>query len=117
MTYDYADWADDDYGSGDGTAVTFIMLGDADDAVRFRTEALDGDVKLDFTLAPEDTLDFLHRFLVFTDLDVGEVQRVVRDVENERAERWTKQAFEAAGLDADPDHERDRVLDDELLVD
>jgi len=116
VTYDYADWADDDYGSGDGTAVTFIMQGD-DDAVRFRTEALDGDVKLDFTLAPEDTLDFLHRFLVFTDLDVGEVQRVVRDVENERAQHASRELLEAALAFGDPDHECDRVLDEELLAD
>ena len=85
MTYDYGDWADEDYGAGE-TAVTFTfeVSPDDDDPAVFITQALSGDVRLSFTLAPQDTLDFLARFLRFTGVDLDEVRRVTDEAEEAR---------------------------------
>lgn len=109
MTYDYADWDDERYGEGE-TSVTLSLEGsDARDSVTFVTKALGGDVKLAFTLSPEDTLDLLARVVMYSEVDVNEVIRAVNDAAQQR------HAMPAGDVDPDPDHERDLVLDRGLL--
>lgn len=109
MTYDYADWDDERYGEGE-TSVTLSLEGGAElDCVTFVTRALGGDVKLHFTLAPDDTLDLLARVVRYTEVDVNQVIRAVIDAVQQRD---VPPADDDAG---DPDHERDLVLDRDLL--
>lgn len=90
MTYDYADWDDENYGDGE-TAVTLSLelsptLG-GDDGVTFVTQALAGAVTLRFTIAPDDILDLLARIALYGDVDGEQLLRVVNDALVERARR------------------------------
>lgn len=82
MTFDYADFADEDFGDGE-TAVTLSLEGAGspghgiDDAVTFVTRALGGDVTLRFTLPPEDTLDLVARVIRYTADDPRRVHEAV----------------------------------------
>lgn len=93
MTYDYGDWDDDHYGEGD-TTVTLSLQGLDDGGgehrVRVLTSALGGDVKLGITISPYDVLDFLHRFILYSGIDLDEARRIVDDVEKERQFEATK---------------------------
>ena len=88
MTYDYADWDDEDYGDGE-TAVTLSLEGgagfnDTTEFVTFVTKALGGDVTLRFAVAPEDTLDLIARIVRFTGVSADEVHRVAREAHEDR---------------------------------
>lgn len=114
MTFDYADWDDEHYGEGE-TAVTLTLegtRGDGDfETVTFVTKALGGDVKLSFTLAPEDTLDLLHRFIRFARVGTDDVKRIMLDVVKERLDDGD---LEEDREDPDPDAVRDALVDARL---